>query len=1109
MTGASETKPPTDIPHYRAFISYRHAEVDSAVAKAVQHGLERFWVPKSARGASGSARIAPVFRDKEELPVSSRLGDDIEAALRGADTLVVICSPRTQESNWVAREIETFLRWHDQDRVFVVLAEGEPYDVIPERLLFETRTITDPDGSTREERVEIEPLACDFRSAARRERRTELTRLAAAILDVSFDSLVRRTQRRRMRLMAAAMAITTTVAIYALWSAARIREQYRQTQINESEALAVEAQELLARGDRMEAIQVALAALPKSSTSNDRPLVPAAQRALEQALEVYPTRDVWRACYSIDGVGNRYEHSAQGLQAMLSKHDVLVVSRMETGEEVSRIPLFEEYPKDSIFNDVDFGFCGENIYGYSCISGTGYLIVYDSTDGTELWNTTIEESYSRDCIVCSNDGTKIAVCNSVESSGKDGGRDLSACAVTVFDSRDGTALFSGTTREQEVPKEIDGQPFWDTSSHVHASFSPDDSKLAVADMALVTLFDLDTGDRNQAAMNAYYNHDILLLDDRIICTSAKDAFLLSGSPNTEVIVSAFDLSLNCLWSCSEHPVWPFDSNGDYASTSSGTSSVVGAFQSAKSSSDGPFDSDIIFAGCDVIVYEHQTGKVINRFAMSSSIEDCLCNSSGVLFIVDSNGTICLRLIDADQMSQDLMYYYDCNVQQTTNAVLAHSGETNGSYLIVYRKQMNKFNLFRFEGDGTDVPSAHKVESIDGFEDFHFQEALPTVGFNESTVAAFDPGSLEQLWSINIGSLTSFKRKPSVYTTETSVYLCAKESAYPATYRVARFTLNTGEQLDSFVLYPMSNADYSINKLYETEAEGKQRLVTVSTHEVKVYDFETHELIFTIPEAQGDKDEPEEVWYNESSLISDNHLILLQEMSNSTHLRRCKIYSLTDGHDAMTILDDFPLSETASIKMSCIVNKDGSLISLLGSDDKLRLLDLHTGSFVWESGDIPATTARLISFAPETDDIILQDLSGRISLISRSDGRVLHTSSEEFEPIIWGSYGTGYVDDKTIVVLYERSGDPFASRLLKNRGAGLIVTTEDTFGMTSVIPMGMYVTSSGDFIVRESGKSSSYTLFHHHSLDELIDLAHKAIEGHELTDAERRLYRIAP
>ena len=121
--------------HYNAFISYRHHPDDIKVAADIHRSLERFRVPKSLRKATKG--ITRLFRDKEELPITSNLTDDISSALRNSDFLIVICSVHTKESVWVQREIELFLSTHPRNRVLTVLASGEPYDVIPEILLSE------------------------------------------------------------------------------------------------------------------------------------------------------------------------------------------------------------------------------------------------------------------------------------------------------------------------------------------------------------------------------------------------------------------------------------------------------------------------------------------------------------------------------------------------------------------------------------------------------------------------------------------------------------------------------------------------------------------------------------------------------------------------------------------------------------------------------------------------------------------------------------------------------------------------------------------------------------------------------------------------------------
>ena len=106
--------------HYNAFISYRHHPDDIKVAQQIHAGLEHYRIPRALK-KRGSTSLR-LFRDKEELPITSNLSDDIYKALRNSDFLIVICSPHTKQSAWVQREIETFLKFHDHTHVLTVLA---------------------------------------------------------------------------------------------------------------------------------------------------------------------------------------------------------------------------------------------------------------------------------------------------------------------------------------------------------------------------------------------------------------------------------------------------------------------------------------------------------------------------------------------------------------------------------------------------------------------------------------------------------------------------------------------------------------------------------------------------------------------------------------------------------------------------------------------------------------------------------------------------------------------------------------------------------------------------------------------------------------------------
>ena len=96
---------------YRAFISYRHK--DKAWGDWLHRALESYRVPrelvgKADRDGTIPARVAPVFRDREDLAASVDLGTEIRNALAASANLVVICSPGAVASKFVADEIIEF-----------------------------------------------------------------------------------------------------------------------------------------------------------------------------------------------------------------------------------------------------------------------------------------------------------------------------------------------------------------------------------------------------------------------------------------------------------------------------------------------------------------------------------------------------------------------------------------------------------------------------------------------------------------------------------------------------------------------------------------------------------------------------------------------------------------------------------------------------------------------------------------------------------------------------------------------------------------------------------------------------------------------------------------
>ena len=266
---------------YDAFISYRHLEKDMYVAKRVHKALETTKIPKKLQKEIGRKKIDRVFRDQEELPIGSDLGANIEAALQEAAFLVVICSPQTQESYWVMKEIDTFIAMHGRENVLAVLVEGEPADSFPPQLL------TDDDGNA------VEPLAADVRGKNNREIRkklkTEALRLAASILHVDYDDLKQRHRERQMHrnmaIAAAVAVIAISFGIYNAYNLSKINAEYQQKLINESKVLAATSLDVLESGDTKTAALIAMEGV--ATEENNRPYVSDAVYALSQALNTY------------------------------------------------------------------------------------------------------------------------------------------------------------------------------------------------------------------------------------------------------------------------------------------------------------------------------------------------------------------------------------------------------------------------------------------------------------------------------------------------------------------------------------------------------------------------------------------------------------------------------------------------------------------------------------------------------------------------------------------------------------------------------------------------------------------------------------------------------
>lgn len=185
---------------FRAFVSYCHADVKFAAW--LQRKLESYRLPRrladQVQPLEGQAagRIGPVFRDRADLSAAQDLSVAVKQAIAASSALIVVASPDSANSHWVAREIELFRELHPGFPILVALVRGRPDEALPGALC--------QSGG--------EPLAADFQAEGDGTRLAFL-KIVAGLADIPLDALVQRDTQRQLRRVIAVTVMVASVAI--------------------------------------------------------------------------------------------------------------------------------------------------------------------------------------------------------------------------------------------------------------------------------------------------------------------------------------------------------------------------------------------------------------------------------------------------------------------------------------------------------------------------------------------------------------------------------------------------------------------------------------------------------------------------------------------------------------------------------------------------------------------------------------------------------------------------------------------------------------------------------------------------------------------------------
>ncbi len=285
---------------YFAFISYKRE--DQKWAKWLQDTLENYKLPSVLNGRTDLPKeIRPVFRDKSEL-ASGVLADEIQTALKQSKYLIVICSPRSAQSEWVNKEIQSFIDLGRTEKIIPFIIEGRPHAQNPDEECFPSLLRNLP---PEQELLGIEVDEMGRDAAA--------VKVVAQMFGLQFDSLWQRHERQQKRRRNWAMCVIAAFALLVMGVAGWIwhqnkmlKDTHREMMVSHAKLVAKEVM-ANAKTDSYLSRIIALNFLSDNYYNKNENIVPEFESALRtasiynSAVLIGHSAAITSTCFSPDG----------------------------------------------------------------------------------------------------------------------------------------------------------------------------------------------------------------------------------------------------------------------------------------------------------------------------------------------------------------------------------------------------------------------------------------------------------------------------------------------------------------------------------------------------------------------------------------------------------------------------------------------------------------------------------------------------------------------------------------------------------------------------------------------------------------------------------------
>ena len=714
---------------YFAFISYKRE--DEAWAKWLQHKLEHYKLPSNLNGKSDLPKeIRPIFRDQSDL-AGGVLVEAINKALENSQYLIVICSPRAAQSEWVGKEVQTFIEMGRTDKIIPFIVGGEPYS---ENLEDECLPL-----SLKSLPKEQELLGVNINEIG---RDAAAVKVIARMFGLRFDDLWQRHEREKKKRRN--WIISTSIVGFLVMAAVAGWIWRQNVEIKEKDWKMMEFQSGLV-GEKIQSITkndsylarvIAMELLPKSVANPiERPYSPVAECALRMAYDKNSA-----IIYNNDKESYlRASFSSDGKQIVLASFDNIRIIDALTGIEISAYEI-EKLKRGLRY--IDLSFTGKLLSIGGVFEDSTYMIKIYETDALNLIQT-LDNGFKAFCPLAFSENSGYIATLSIEDS-----------VLKIVNIMTGQEIM--TYKE----------PF---STENKASFSNDGKLLAIA-----TSENLNDGSYVSYIHNGYKgvysDNSITILDiksgnvikkwkgHRNIISSI--AFSLD---NKKVVTSSYDGTIK---------VWDVFTGEELISSDK----IVASLNSANYSLDGKYIVTSSYDGT-ISIWNAETGKEEETFSKHMSEVNYAAFSPDGKRVVSTSEDQTIRLWDFGDNETSIIltnldypiHYRDIDISPDKKKIVTMSNDTT---VIVFdletakttltlnvKKKRSKHNPVAFSHDGKKIVAnyddltmiiydAENGEELDTLKGHYYPTYSAYFSPDDNKVACAAMNSRFSVWNTN-------------------------------------------------------------------------------------------------------------------------------------------------------------------------------------------------------------------------------------------------------------------------------------------------------------------------------------------------------------------------